>query len=72
MYWYDPKTRISESVLAPGTDEEAEQILGGHVNSGAFLAEYDGLRADGMPIEPALICVGHHFRMRHLEFQPAR
>jgi hypothetical protein len=72
MYWYNPKTRVSKSVAAPHMDEDAEGMLRGHVNSYAFLTEYDKLRADGMPVEQALIFVGHHFRMRHLEFQPAR
>ena len=72
MYWYNPKTRVSESVDAPRTDQEAERMLGDHVNSWGFLTEYDRLRADGMPIEQAMIFVGHHFRMWHLEFQPAR
>jgi hypothetical protein len=72
MYWYNPKTRVSESVPAPRTDEEAHEMLRGHVNSCAFLTEYDKLRADGMPVEQATIFVGHHFRMRHLKFQPAR
>lgn len=72
MYWYNPKTRVSESAPAPRTDEEVREMLRGHVNSCAFLTEYDRLRADVMPIEQAMIFVGHHFRMRHLEFQPAR
>ncbi len=72
MYWYNPKTRVSEIVDAPRTDEEAEEMLTGHINSWAFLTEYDKLRADGMPIEQALIFVGHHFRMWHLRFQPTR
>ncbi len=44
----------------------------GHVNSCAFLTEYDRLRDEGMPIEQAMIFVGHHFRMWHLQFQPVR
>ena len=72
MYWYNPKSRVTESVPAPHTDEEAKEMLRGHVTSCAFLTEYDKLRADGMPIEQAIIFVGHHFRLRHLEFQPAR
>jgi hypothetical protein len=70
MYWYNPKTRVSETVAAPGTDEEAREMLRGYRNSCAFLTEYDKLRADGMPVEQATIFVGHHFRMRHLESQP--
>lgn len=72
MRWYNPKTRVSETVVAPQTDEDAEHMLGGHVNSWAFLAEYGRLRADGMPVDRAMIFVGHHFRMWHLQFQPAR
>ena len=72
MRWYNPKTRSSETVAAPRTDEEAERMLGGHRNSGAFLARFDELRAEGMPVEQAMIFVGHHARMRHLEFRPAR
>ncbi len=72
MYWYNPKTRISENVAAPRTDEEAEEMLRGHVNSCVFVTEYDRLRADGMPVEQAMVFVGHHVRLRHLEFQPAR
>jgi hypothetical protein len=59
-------------VPSPSTDEEAEEMLMGHVNSCAFLTEYDKRRADSMPIEQAMIFVGHHCRLRHLEFQPAR
>ena len=33
---------------------------------------YDRLRAEGMAIEQALIFVGHHFRLRHLEYRPSR
>lgn len=72
MYWYNPKTRVSKTVAAPRTDEEAQEMLRGHLNSCAFLTKYDGLRAGGMAIEQAMIVVGRYFRMRHLEFQPAR
>ncbi len=71
MHWYNPKLRGAEDVAAPVTDEEAMEMLRGDVNSGAFLAEYDRLRYEqGMGIEQALIFVGHHFRMKHLEHQP--
>ena len=43
-----------------------------HVNSCAFLTRYDRLHGEGIPIEQAMTFVGHHFRMRHLQFQPAR
>jgi hypothetical protein len=59
-------------VAAPGADEEAEETLRGHLNSCAFLTEYHGLRADGMPAERAMVFVCRLFRMRHLKFQPAR
>jgi len=49
MYWYNPKTRVSESVPAPRTDEEAEEMLMGHINSWAFLTEYDKLRPTACP-----------------------
>ena len=29
MHWYNPKRRVAESVLAPYTDEEAEDMLRG-------------------------------------------
>ena len=72
MRWYNPKTRTSETVPAPRTEEEAEGMLRGHRDSGAFLTRFEQLRADGMPVEQAMIFVGHHIRMRHLEFRPAR
>ena len=62
----------SASVAGPRTDEEAGRMLSGHRNSGAFLARFDELRAEGMPPEQAMIFVGHYARMRHLEFRPAR
>jgi hypothetical protein len=72
MHWYNPKTRTPETIAAPGTDEEAKRMLGGHINSWSFLAEYDRRREDGMPVEQAMIFVGHHARMWHLRFQPVR
>ena len=72
LRWYNPKTRSSETVTAPRTDEEAERMLRGHRDSGAFLRWFEELRADGMPVEQAMIFVGHHIRMWHLEFRPAR
>ena len=27
MYWYNPKRRVAETVVAPYTDEEAEHML---------------------------------------------
>jgi hypothetical protein len=70
MHWYNPKTMSVEDTLAPSTDEEALEMLRGGVNSGAFMAEYERLREEGMGIEQAMIFVGHEFRLRHLEYQP--
>jgi hypothetical protein len=72
MHWYNPKTRSVEDASAPFTDEEAAKHLRGHLNSQAYLTVYDRLRAEGMAIEQALIFVGHHFRLRHLEHRPSR
>ena len=54
MRWYNPKTRSSETVTAPRTDEEAERMLRGHRDSGAFLTRFEQLRADGMSVEQAI------------------
>jgi len=70
LHWYNPKKRVAESVGAPCNDEDAEHMLGGAVDSGAFVAEYGRLRGDGMPTEQAMIFVGHRFRMRHLGHLP--
>ena len=70
MHGYNPKTMSVEDALAPSTDEEALEMLRGGVNSGAFIAEYERLREEGMGIEQAMIFVGHEFRLRHLEYQP--
>jgi hypothetical protein len=67
VYWYNPKIRSSERVAAPSTDEEAIQMLAGHLDSATFVSEYAELRHSGMEIETALILVGHEFRMRHNE-----
>ncbi len=72
MYWYNPKTRITESRDTPRTDAEALFVLGGNLNSGSFAAVYEGLRASGMSVEQALIFTGHEFRLKHLEFRAAR
>ena len=37
MYWYNPKRRVTETVVAPYTDEEAEHMLWGATDSWAFL-----------------------------------
>ena len=72
MHWYNPKTRSVEDTSTPPTDQEATQRLRGSISSEAFLTVYDRLRADGMTIEQAFIFVGHHFRLRHLEYRPSR
>lgn len=51
---------------APSTGEDAEYMLGGAVDSRAFVAEYGRLRGGGMPTDQAMIFVGHSFRMWHL------
>jgi len=72
MYWYNPKTRCSETVPVPATDDEALALLEGDINSMAFAAEYERLRDTGMGIEQALIFTGQEFRLKHLEFRAAR
>ena len=72
MHWYNPKTRTPENRPAPVTDADAAALLDGHMNSDAFLAEYDRLRASGMGIGQALIFTGHEFQLKHLEFRAAR
>ena len=72
MYWYNPKTRCTETICAPETDEEALALLEGDLNTMAFAAEYERLRETGMGIEQALIFTGHEFRLKHLEFRAAR
>ena len=67
-----PENAKVEDASAPFTDEEATKHLRGHLSSEAFLTVYDRLRAEGMAIEQALIFVGHHFRLRHLEYRPSR
>jgi hypothetical protein len=53
LRWYNPKSRSSETVTAPRTDEEVERMLRGHRDSRAFLTRLEELRADGMPVEQA-------------------
>jgi hypothetical protein len=72
MYWYNPKTRCSESIPSPTTDEEALVLLEGDLNTVAFVAEYERLRETGMGVEQALIFTGHEFRLKQLEFRAAR
>jgi hypothetical protein len=70
MHWYNPKTMSVEDTRAPSTDHEALEMLRGDLNSGAFIAEYEKLREDGMGVEQAMIFVGHEFRLRQLRYQP--
>jgi hypothetical protein len=72
MYWYNPKTRSTETRLAPYTDTEARDLLDGHLNTGSFVTEYERLRDSGMSVEQALIFTGHEFHLRQLEFRAAR
>ena len=69
MYWYNPKSRTSERVQAPSTDEQAIQMLAGTQHSAEFIEEYCQLRRSGTPIEQALVLVGHEFRLRQPEYQ---
>jgi hypothetical protein len=69
MYWYNPKTRSSERISAPTTDEEAIRMLEGDPDSDALVEQYAMLREDGLEVEPALIFVGHRWRIFHLRFQ---
>jgi hypothetical protein len=72
MYWYNPKSRSTEMRPAPHTDEEARDLLDGHLNTESFVTEYERLRDSGMSVEQALIFTGHEFRLRQLEFRAAR
>ena len=70
MYWYNPKTRCTETRPAPHTDEQAIDLLGGSLNTESFMSEYERLRGEGMGVEQAMSFVGHEFRLRHLRYQP--
>jgi hypothetical protein len=72
MYWYNPKTRSSERVVAPSTDAEAIQMLADDLDSAAFVTEYSELRHSGMEIETALTMVGHQSRLRQHDYPPVR
>jgi hypothetical protein len=72
MNWYNPKTRNTESRPAPLTDAEARDLLGGNLNTDAFVTEYERLRDSGMGVEQALVFTGHEFRLRQLAFRAAR
>jgi hypothetical protein len=70
MRWYNPTRRVAESVLAPYTDEEAEDMLRGATDSWAFLMEYERLREEGMGVEQAIVFVGQLFSTRHPRYEP--
>jgi hypothetical protein len=72
MYWYNPKTRSTETRPAPHTDAEARVLLDGNLNTESFVTEYEKLRDSGMDVEQALIFTGHEFRLRQLAFRAAR
>ena len=72
MYWYNPKSRISEGVDAPSDDEQAIRMLAGHPSSATFVSEYAKLRCSGMQVETALIMVGHQERLRLHDYMPVR
>ena len=48
MYWYNPKTRSAESRPVPLTGAEARDLLGGNLDTGALVTEYERLRGSGM------------------------
>jgi hypothetical protein len=71
MRWYNPNRRVAESVVAPYTDEEAEDMLWGATDSSwAFLREYERLRGEGMSVEQAVLFVGQLFSSWHPRHQP--
>ena len=72
MYWYNPTTRTSERAQAPSTDEQAIRMLDGHPDSATLVSDYAKLRRSGMPIERALVLVGHEARLRLLDRMPVR
>ena len=71
MYWYNPKSRTSERVEAPSTDEKAIQMLAGTKDSAELTKHYLELRRSETPIEQALVLVGHEFRLSQPEYQRA-
>jgi len=72
MYWHNPTTRTSERVDAPLEDEQAIRMLAGHPSSATFVSDYAELRYSGMPIETALVMVGHEERLRLHDHMPVR
>jgi hypothetical protein len=71
MYWYNPKTRSSERVEAPSTDDQAIRMLADTQDSAEFIKGYCKLRRSGTPMEQALVLVGHEFRLRQMDYQLA-
>jgi hypothetical protein len=71
MYWYNPKSRTSESVEAPSTEEQSIRMLSGTQDSAEFVKKYRELRRSGAPVQQALVLVGHEFRLRQPEYQLA-
>jgi hypothetical protein len=71
MYWYNPKSRTSERVEAPSTDEQSIRMLAGTQDCAQLIKHYCELRRSGTPIEQALGLVGHEFRLRQVEYQLA-
>ena len=69
MYWYNPTTHSSEKVSAPSSDSQAIQMISGTKHSAEFVKEYCQLRRSEIPIEQALVLVGHEFRLRQPEYQ---
>ncbi len=57
MYWYNPKTRSSERVEAPSTDDQAIRMLADTQDSAEFIKGYCKLRRSGTPMEQALVLV---------------
>ena len=72
MYWYNPTTQTSERVAAPSDDEQAMRMLADHPESTALVSEYAELRCSGVPIERALVSVGHEERLSEHEYTPMR
>ena len=70
MHWYNPTTRVAQSVLAPYTDEEAEDILRGTTDSWTFLMEHKKLIGKGMGVEQALLFLRHLFSSWHPGHRP--
>ena len=72
MYWYNPTTQTSERVAAPSDDEQAMRMFADHPESTALVSEYAELRCSGVPIERALVSVGHEERLSEHEYTPMR